>query len=221
MKDEVCEGLFVMSQAGDVIRDTHGNLSGRDTGKLRKEACGPLTAPNLFYIKPSGMEYRDITREDICEGSILFGIFPSYRKPSVDTLHHMMIYRNHDWINGICHTHSPYATAFALAGKSIKCVSTEQSDYFGGAVQVAAYADLNSWGEKLTFSERHGAILLQNHGCITFSDRGPVHAVKLAIALENIAMKMFLAETLHTSIRPLPDDEIKKWKDRYDNVYGQ
>lgn len=206
MRDEVYEGLFMMSRAGDVIRDTHGNLSGRDG--------------SLFYIKPSGMEYHQISREDICEGSIWSGTFSSVRKPSVDAVHHMKIYEKHPWITGICHTHSPYATAHAIANSGIRCLSTEQADYFGGGIPVWAYVDLYSWGENLQIENRHGALLLQSHGCLTYSDRGPVHAVKLAIALENIAFKNFIAQQIN-KCSSLPNEEVKKWKERYDNVYGQ
>ena len=54
--------------------------------------------------------------------------------PSSDTLSHAYIYRELPLVNGIVHTHSPYATAWLRGTRSIPCVLTAMADEFGGEV---------------------------------------------------------------------------------------
>jgi L-ribulose-5-phosphate 4-epimerase len=78
---------------------TGGNLSGRDLDS------------GLVVIKPSGIRYEDLTPENMVvvdlEGKVIEGDF----KPSSDTAAHLYIYRRRPEINGVVHTHSPFATA--------------------------------------------------------------------------------------------------------------
>src|SRR5258708_2826982 len=91
--------LYLMARSGDVIRDTHGNVS-----------C--LDDDGTVWIKPSGMEYGSIHLDDLCTYDLQtggpIGVFS--RKPSVDLPHHLSVYRRHPWVRSVCHTHSPYAT---------------------------------------------------------------------------------------------------------------
>jgi L-ribulose-5-phosphate 4-epimerase len=202
-------GLKQMAEMKDIIRDTHGNLS-------------VLAPGGVVCIKPSGMPYESICEEDIVcvaisDGEILMG----KKKPSVDLPHHLAIYRRHPWINSICHTHSPYATAFAISGEDIECACTEHADYFGGPIICRGYRDLDSWGPALELDGDEKAVLLERHGTLTFGNT-PKQAVNLAAALENVAQKTFLAR----NIRPrretsMYDDEIQKWHRRYNTSYGQ
>jgi L-ribulose-5-phosphate 4-epimerase len=72
-----------------------------------------------FVIKPSGVKYDDLTPDQmvICDldGKVLEGTL----SPSSDTAAHAYIYRHMDWVNGVVHTHSNYASAWATAQKPI------------------------------------------------------------------------------------------------------
>ena len=59
------------------------------------------------------------------------------RKPSSDTASHLYIYRHRPDVNGVVHTHSRYATAFAAVGRPIPVVLTGQADEFGGEIPCA------------------------------------------------------------------------------------
>lgn len=208
--DKLLEALKLMASLNDVIKDTHGNVSCRHVN-------------GVIWIKPSGMPYELITREDVYAFAQVDGhdLGMTKRKPSVDLPHHLSIYQRHPWVGAICHTHSPYATAFAMSGEDIECASTEQADYFGGDIICRGYRDLDSWGPELDLDRSEKAVLLGSHGCLTFAD-DPVQAVKLAAALENVAQKTFLCR----NIRPrreisMRQEEIDKWHRRYTNVYGQ
>lgn len=205
----------------DVIQDTHGNVS-------------EIDEDGSIYIKPSGVPYSRISRGMVCKISVdgkqlIHSLDEDALKPSVDTVHHAAIYKRHKRIKAICHTHSPYATAYAYNGKSIRCLGTEQADFFGDDVYNLPYSDLNCWGKEAAMyvggKPVTKAILLNNHGVLTFGETAE-EAVKLAAALENCARKNYLAETLFNNdsrheLAALPIIEIVKWHDRYTNKYGQ
>ena len=83
---------------------TGGNVSVRD----------PETG--LVAIKPSGVRYEDLTADSMVvldiDGRVVEGAF----HPSSDTASHLYIYRHRPDVNGVVHTHSRYATAFAAVG---------------------------------------------------------------------------------------------------------
>lgn len=208
---ELVAALKTMGKRNDVIRDTHGNLS--------------VIAPSgAVYIKPSGVPYDEIHGTDVPWAAISDGeVLSKNLKPSVDLPHHLEIYRKAPWVRAICHTHSPYATAFAIGNRGIPCLCTEQADYFGGPIRCVTYHDLDTWGAHAAPREGEKALLLGNHGALTFG-KSPSDAVNLAIALENVAQKTYLALMLHdmSGFRDrLPPEEVKKWHERYNNVYGQ
>lgn len=208
---DLLDALHMME---DVVDDNHGNVSAR--------------IGDAVWIKPSGMPYREITVEDLVVSSLDGKIVTSNagRKPSVDLVNHLAIYRRHPEIGAICHTHSPYVVAFAAQGWGITCYTTEQADRFGGHISCNDFVkDPDGWGDEVRFDGRRDcsrkAALLQNHGGLTFAD-DPVEAVKLAEHLENIAKKTHLAITLFpVGTNELSGKDIKTWHERYNTKYGQ
>ena len=73
-----------------------------------------------MVIKPSGIEYRDMTPKDMVIVDMMTGMaVESKWKPSSDTKTHLELYRRYEAIGGIAHTHSVNAVAFAQAGVDI------------------------------------------------------------------------------------------------------
>ena len=72
----------------------------------------------LMVIKPSGVAYEKLRPADM----VLVGPDGHYQgplRPSSDTATHLALYRKYPQLGGIVHTHSPYATAWAQARRSI------------------------------------------------------------------------------------------------------
>ena len=111
LKKAVYEANMDLPRYG-LVTFTWGNVSGID-----RES-------GLFVIKPSGVEYDQLTPEDMVvmdlDGNKIEG---SYR-PSSDTATHLELYRAFPKIGGIVHTHSSYATSWAQAGRGIPCYGT-------------------------------------------------------------------------------------------------
>lgn len=191
---------------------TGGNISGRVVGE------------DLFVIKPSGVEYDDLTPEDMILCDLDGTVVDGRHAPSSDTAAHAYVYRHMPKVNGVVHTHSTYATAWAARGETIPCVITGQADEFGGEIPVGPFAIIgdDSIGRAIVATldgHRSRAVLLQNHGVFTIGS-SPRDAVKAAVMTEDVARTVHIARQLGEPIA-IPQESIDALFHRYQNVYGQ
>ncbi|CAB4570131.1 unannotated protein [freshwater metagenome] len=195
---------------------TGGNISGRVPGA------------DLFVIKPSGVEYDDLTPDNmiLCDldGEVIPGSPGSERSPSSDTAAHAYVYRNMPEVGGVVHTHSTYATAWAARGEEIPCVLTAMADEFGGPIPVGPFAIIgdDSIGRGIVETlagHRSRAVLMQNHGPFTIGSSAR-NAVKAAVMLEDVARTTHIAREAGPLI-PIPQESIDQLFERYQNAYGQ
>ena len=92
---------------------------------LFEGTCGNLSAfdreKGIVVITPSGVSYDRYRPEDMVvidlEGNVLEGNYA----PSSEWIMHTMVYRQKPEVNAIIHTHSPYASAFAVRNQP-RCV---------------------------------------------------------------------------------------------------
>lgn len=194
----------------DLVVWTGGNVSARDPDS------------GLIAIKPSGVRYDDLTAASMVvldpDGLVVEGDF----KPSSDTASHVYIYRERPDVNGVVHTHSRFATAFAAVGQPIPVYLTAQADEFGGPIPCAPFAFIGDDSIGRLVVEGIGdspAILLKNHGVFTVG-RTAEAAVKAAVMVEDIAATVFAALQLGTP-EELEPDAVAQLHHRYTTVYGQ
>jgi L-ribulose-5-phosphate 4-epimerase len=209
LKEQVWK-LHLELPKNDLVRWTGGNVSARD----------PET--NLVVIKPSGVMYDDLRPEDHVVLDLEGDIREGELKPSSDTSSHLYIYRHRPDVNGIVHTHSPYATAFAALGKPIPVYLTAIADEFGGPIPCAGFALIGGEeiGQQVVEHIGHSpAVLLKNHGVFTVG-RTVRDAVKAAVMVEDVARAVWLALQLGQPDE-IPADDVAKLHHRYTNVYGQ
>jgi L-ribulose-5-phosphate 4-epimerase len=200
----------------DLVVWTGGNVSGRVPGA------------DLFVIKPSGVDYDELSPENmiLCglDGGVIPGTPGSDRSPSSDTAAHAYVYRNMPEVGGVVHTHSTYATAWAARGESIPCVITAMADEFGGEIPVGPFAIIgdDSIGRGIVATlkgHRSRAVLMQNHGPFTIGKHAR-DAVKAAVMVEDVARTVHIAKQAGELI-PIPQESIDALFNRYQNVYGQ
>lgn len=211
LRQEVCK-LHAELPNNDLVAWTSGNVSGRD----------PETG--YVVIKPSGIKFEDLTAENMVIVDMNGDVIEGDLKPSSDTASHCYIYRHMPHVIGIVHTHSRYATAFSIVGESIPCVTTAMADEFGGEIPCGGFCliggeDIGQIVVETLTDHRSPACLLQNHGVFTIGDTVE-HAVKAAIMTEDNAAIVWTARQLGTVI-PIPQADIDRLHDRYQNVYGQ
>ncbi len=209
LKNRVCRLLSLLPK-NNLVRSTGGNVSAREPES------------GFVVIKPSGVPYEELSPEALVvvndQGKVIEGKF----KPSSDTASHLYIYQKMPDINGIVHTHSPYATAFAAAERPIPVIFSETAEEFGGEIPLSEFVLVGdrAIGEQVVkFGTKTKAVLLRRHGVFTIGAT-PEKAVDLAILVENSAFIAWLSLHLNP-FAPLPDKEIKALYDRQQNVYGQ
>lgn len=189
---------------------TSGNVSGRD-----RES-------GLVVIKPSGIHYEALTPESMVVVDLNGKVIEGAYKPSSDTHAHLYVYAHRPDVNGIVHTHSTFATAFAAVGKPIPAFLTAICDEFGGPVPCGGYAKIGGdeiGREILRCIGDSPALLLKNHGVFTIG-RTPEEAVKAAVMVEDVARTAFYALQLGQP-EEIPAEEIQRAHQRYLDEYGQ
>lgn len=176
----------------DLVMMTFGNASviSEDRSKI--------------YIKPSGVNYENLTIEAISVVSTNDGVLLEGLKPSVDLNIHIEIYRNFTNVNSIIHTHSKYATIFAQNKKSIPIKGTTHADYFKNDIPITEELSIgeieNNYelniGKKVVnlfkkiSPEETPAALIANHGCVVFG-KDSKQSLENALLLEYIAELAF------------------------------
>lgn len=209
LKLVVCKyNKLLLSQR--LVTMTSGNVSGRDFDT------------DLVVIKPSGVDFEDLTPDDLpvvdLDGHIAEGKY----RPSVDTATHLYVYQHMPEVGSVIHTHSNYATAFAALGRPIPCCLTAMTDEFGGPIPVSDYAKIGGEEIGMEIVEKIGsspALLMRNHGVFTI---GPDvrAAFKAAVMVEDVAKTMFLSYQMGEPLVISPE-EIARAHKQYKEKYGQ
>ena len=192
---------------------TWGNVSMRD-----KET-------GYIVIKPSGVTYETMKWDDMVVVDLEGNIIEGDLKPSSDTKTHLEIYKAHDEINGIVHTHSTYAVSFAQAGLDIMPLGTTHADYFYGSIpctRALSKEELEEDYEKNTgvvinetIKNRNidvkavPGILVKNHGVFAYG-KDAFEAVYHATVLEEIAKMALLTHILNKEAEPIPQYLLDK-----------
>jgi L-ribulose-5-phosphate 4-epimerase len=200
-----------MLASSGLVKGTSGNVSGRD----------PETGD--IAIKPSGVSFQDITAESIvvlnAQGQVIDGDL----RPSVDSASHLSVYRHRPDIGGIVHTHSKYATAFAVAGLPLPATTTTHACLFGGDIPVSGLVEIGEEQIGQAIIQGIGsaqAILMRNHGVFAIGPNANT-AFRHAVYVEESAESTFLARQLDPTVEPLGKDFCQACRTMYVNDYGQ
>jgi L-ribulose-5-phosphate 4-epimerase len=193
LKQRVLKTNLALADAGLVVL-TWGNASGSDRGL------------GVIAIKPSGVSYNELTADKIV---VL----------SIDTPTHLHLYREFPCVNGVVHTHSPNATAFAQAKRPISCFGTTHADNFYGDIpvtrelrfeEVEANYELNTgrviierFRDAQLDPEHVPGVLVASHAPFAWGS-SPEKAVENAIVLEFAAQMAMAGLSLASDIKPIP-----------------
>ncbi|MBN2272375.1 MAG: L-ribulose-5-phosphate 4-epimerase AraD [Sedimentisphaerales bacterium] len=187
LRKAVCDANIQLP-AHNLVIYSWGNVSGMDR------------SAGVVAIKPSGVAYQDLTPEKIVlldlDGNKLDGEL----NPSSDTPTHLELYRNFAGICGVCHTHSPAATAWAQACREIPCFGTTHADFYYGPVPITDV--MTEQAIKTDYERNTGkaivkrfadldpaqfpAVLVANHGPFTWG-KNAAQALESMVVLEQIA----------------------------------
>lgn len=211
----------------NLVLFTFGNVSAADRSL------------GVFAIKPSGVPYEELTPEKMVivdfDGKTVEGNL----RPSSDTLTHAVLYKHWEKINGIVHTHSTYATAWAQSLRDIPIYGTTHADHLTSDVPCAAPMDdemikgdyeyetgfqiINALKEKnLSYTDVE-MILVGNHAPFTWA-KTAAKAVYNSAVLEQLAKMAFITESVNANVLRMKDALINKHFERKhgpNSYYGQ
>ncbi|RIY32310.1 L-ribulose-5-phosphate 4-epimerase [Psittacicella melopsittaci] len=197
-------------------------------------------ASGLMVIKPSGVEYDDMTASDMVVVDINTGkVVEGHLNPSSDTPTHVELYRQFPDIGGVVHTHSRNATTWAQAGCDIVPLGTTHADYFYGTIpctrrmteeEIKGEYELET-GRVIveTFRKREidpnmvPGVLVASHGPFVWG-KDCLEAVHNAVVLEEVALMNFNSFIISPNSRPMQQVLIDKHflrKHGKDAYYGQ
>jgi len=209
LKEEVYR-LHLELPKNHLVVWTSGNVSARDPES------------GLVVIKPSGVPYEELRPEHHVIVNLQGDVIEGTLKPSSDMASHLYIYRHRPDVNGVVHTHSPYATAFAALGRPIPVYLTAIADEFGGPIPCGGFALIGGEDIGRAVVKSIGdspAILLKNHGVFTVGLTAEA-AVKAAVMVEDVARTVWLALQLGQPDEIAPED-VARLHHRYTHHYGQ
>lgn len=208
LKQEVYEANMLLPKY-HLVTFTWGNVSGIDREN------------GLFVIKPSGVDYDKLTPDSMVvvnlEGEVVEGDY----RPSSDTPTHVVLYNRFQEIGGVVHTHSPWATSWAQAGRGIPCYGTTHADYLYG--QVPCVRTLTKEEIETAYEKNTGvliadeferlavdylatpAVLCKNHGPFTWG-KDAKEAVHNAVVLEEVAKMAARCEQIDPKVNPAPQE---------------
>lgn len=189
----------------NLVTYTWGNVSGIDR------------ASGLVVIKPSGVDYEKMTPDDMVVVDLNGNVVEGKLRPSSDTPTHIELYKAFKEIGGVVHTHSPWATSWAEAARSIPCYGTTHADYFYGTIPCVrnlTKEEIEGGYEKNTglsiveaFQNNNPVYcpgcVCANHGPFTWG-KNPQEAVHNAVVLEEVCKMAARAEALNPDIKETP-----------------
>jgi len=210
LKEEVYEANLSLVRHGLVLF-TWGNASGIDRKK------------GLMVIKPSGIDYSRMKPDDMVVVDMEGKIAEGKLKPSSDTPTHLVLYQAFASIGGIVHTHSPWATSWAQAGKGIPPLGTTHADYFYGEIPCTRKmtdAEIKGEYEKETgkvIVERFAmlnpdfipGVLVHSHGPFCWG-KNAGEAVLHAVVMEECAKIAHMTLALNPSLPPMDQQLLYK-----------
>ena len=121
LREAVYEANMELPRRG-LVTYTWGNVSGIDRER------------GLVVIKPSGVDYDELSPDKLVVLDLEGRIVDSKLNPSSDTKTHLELYKRYPDLGGIVHTHSVHAVAWAQAAMDIPCYGTTHADYFYGPI---------------------------------------------------------------------------------------
>ncbi|MED4229093.1 L-ribulose-5-phosphate 4-epimerase [Neobacillus cucumis] len=226
LKTDVLDANLQLPKHG-LVTFTWGNVSGIDREQ------------GLVVIKPSGVPYEELKIEDLVVLSLDGEIVEGSLRPSSDTPTHLALYRAFPQIGGIVHTHSPWATSWAQAGRPIPALGTTHADYFYGEIpcsrsltkeEIERGYELETGYVIIETFEKEGldpvsmpGILLSGHAPFSWG-KDPNQAVHNAVVLEEVAKMALNTNMLNPQIKPIDQFLLDKHYLRKHGVnayYGQ
>ncbi len=200
LKEEILQAAKQSYKLG-LVAGTSGNISVYDCNNQN------------MIITPTSVSYDAMEISDLVTMKLDGTIIESKHNPSSEWKMHAKVYEERKDIKCVLHTHSPYATAYAVCQDEIPVILIEMVPFIGGSVPVAKFAMPGSVDvavESLKVLNNRKACLLSNHGTLSIGE-SINKTLTTAIYLEDAAKIYHLAQNAGT-VKVLSEHEINLMK---------
>jgi len=211
LRQAVIDSANLLVRTGAISMSHHGNFSVRVPGT----DTILLTATSSFdNLKPENLALLDL------EGQLLEG---EINPTNAEIVHmHAIVYKQRPETGAVVHTHSTYATSFALASRSLGCSyeALVRNDMTDG-VPLARYGprgskeSVTNIAAALEGSKSTKAVLLENHGVLAFG-ADPAAAARANLIVEEASQMAIFAEVLGGA-KLIPPELLKATVGRRDD----
>jgi L-fuculose-phosphate aldolase len=164
-----------------------------------------------LLVTPTGVSKGLVKASDMVivdlEGRLLAGS----RRVTSEISMHLAVYKRREDINAVVHSHPPIATAFACSGRALDEILCQEAVMTVGAVPLASYATTGTdevAHSMKHFITRHDAILLANHGAVSYGAK-LVEAFMKMETVEHLAHVALVAHQLGSAL-PLGQDRVQQ-----------
>jgi len=196
LRHEVLAANLALKSHG-LVTLTWGNVSAIDRDR------------GVVAIKPSGVDYGEMTVDDIVVLDLDGQLLEGSRRPSSDTPTHLALYRRYPQLGAVAHTHSTWATAWAQAGREIPLLGTTHADLSPHPIPLTR--ELTAEEVERGYEAATAEVLIEAVGsrpplsvpCVLARGHGPfcwgpgaAAAVAAAVTLEEVARLALLTTVL-------------------------
>lgn len=171
---------------------------------LCRHKTGNLSVINreegYIIITPSGVSKTKLEMSDliVCslDGEILKN--PMGHKPSIELSMHLACYKKRADIESVVHTHSTYASVFAVKGREVPPVLSE-ADFYNRKTKIVPYGEPGSVklanNAENVLDQDTDVLILENHGVLVVGNKISDTLLKAAY-VEEVAKVAFLSELI-------------------------
>ena len=208
LKKDVCE-IAKRAQREGLCKHKSGNFSARDLNT------------GYIVITPTGVDRELLTPHDMvvmdADANVLENL--SGLKPTSEAMMHLKIYCQRPKAAAVVHTHSMYATVFALLNKEIPAIVYEVMNLglTKARIPVAPYGcpGTTELADSVVKSCKEAdCFLLEKHGAVALDERDIYEAFLKASYIEELAELYYHALAVNGGREPdyFEQSELQKWE---------
>lgn len=207
LKKDVC-AIAKRAQHDGLCKHKSGNFSAKDQ------------ETGLIVATPAGLDREIMSPRDLVVMDLDARVIEheSGLRPTSEVLMHIAIYQERPEVTAIAHTHSAYATAFAVLGKPIPAIVYEVANLglTKGRIPVAPYGRPGTPALAANIIEgvrEADCVLMEKHGSVAVDDRDIYEAFLKAAYIEELAELYHHVLTANGGVEPeaFAPDELQKW----------
>ena len=168
-----------------------------------------------MYITPGSVPYETMTADELVRMTLDGEVLEGERKPSSEWRMHAEIYRQKPEVSAVIHTHSPYATSFAVNNRKLPVILIEMVPFLGGDIEVADFAipgTVEVGTEAVKKLQDRYACLMANHGVLAVG-ASLEQAHTRAVYTEDAA-KIYSLALNNGDVKVIDDKYVRYMKER-------